>query len=246
MSTAPEGASLRSTLLSFRTHKRNQGRLVRQLTAAILSLVVFFGCWTLSQGPLSNYVNTYVRATASYPGLQADPALDAQLDQFAETHGLEFERDDIDRGDRKARRRYYLAPASRYWSATTEAVRDARQAATNFADEATEANSNVSVRHDPNLHTRPAYGIRYGIPLTLFALGLWFAFRIVHYPRFADFLISVDAEMDKVSWPSRQDLFRNTVVVITTMFFLGAVLFAYDVFWVWLFQSIGILRDAAP
>ena len=83
-----------------------------------------------------------------------------------------------------------------------------------------------------------------GIPALLFALGIWFAFRLVNYPRFADFLISVEAEMDKVSWPGRQELYRATVVVITTVILIGLILFVYDIFWVWLFTKIGILQDA--
>ena len=41
--------------------------------------------------------------------------------------------------------------------------------------------------------------------------------------------------MDKVSWPSKPELYRATVVVITTMVFIGIVLFFYDMFWQWFF-----------
>ena len=85
--------------------------------------------------------------------------------------------------------------------------------------------------------------ISIGIPALLFVVGMWLAFRAVNYPRFADFLISVEAEMDKVSWPSRPELYRATVVVITTMVLIGLVLFVYDIFWVWLFTEIGILQS---
>ncbi len=34
-------------------------------------------------------------------------------------------------------------------------------------------------------------------------VGLWLCFRLVNMPRFADFLIAVEAEMNKVSWPTR-------------------------------------------
>jgi preprotein translocase subunit SecE len=47
-------------------------------------------------------------------------------------------------------------------------------------------------------------------------------------PTFADFLISVEGEMNKVSWPSRSELFRASLVVILVIFFLAALLFAYD------------------
>lgn len=69
--------------------------------------------------------------------------------------------------------------------------------------------------------------------LVLFAIGCWAAFRLVHLPVFADFLISVEAEMSKVSWPARPELFKATVVVILTIFVLAGLLFAYDALWKW-------------
>jgi preprotein translocase subunit SecE len=69
------------------------------------------------------------------------------------------------------------------------------------------------------------------VPGLLLVVGLWVCFRIVCYPKFADFLIAVEAEMNKVSWPSRSELVRSSVVVLVTIFFLALVLFAYDVFW---------------
>ncbi len=84
--------------------------------------------------------------------------------------------------------------------------------------------------------------VRTGIPLVISALAVWFAFRIVNYPRFADFLISVEAEMDKVTWASREELQRATIVVICTMTFIGVVLLVYDVFWVWFFTLVRILQ----
>jgi len=78
--------------------------------------------------------------------------------------------------------------------------------------------------------------IHYGVPGAIAAIGAWLAFRAVNYSKFADFLISVEAEMDKVSWSSWGELRRSTVVVIVTMFSLGALLFFYDVFWQWFFS----------
>ena len=69
---------------------------------------------------------------------------------------------------------------------------------------------------------------RYYIPMALVAIGLWASFRVVQIPAFADFLISVEGEMNKVSWPSRQELFRASIVVILVIFFLAFLLFAYD------------------
>jgi preprotein translocase subunit SecE len=70
---------------------------------------------------------------------------------------------------------------------------------------------------------------RYYAPLGVLIVGLWISFRIVNMPSFADFLISVEAEMNKVSWPSRGELYRASMVVIVVIFFLAALLFAYDI-----------------
>jgi preprotein translocase subunit SecE len=70
--------------------------------------------------------------------------------------------------------------------------------------------------------------VRYYVPLVLLAAGLWASFRIVQMPPFADFLISVEGEMNKVSWPSRGELFRASIVVMAVIFFLAGLLFSYD------------------
>jgi preprotein translocase subunit SecE len=69
---------------------------------------------------------------------------------------------------------------------------------------------------------------RYIVPTILVAAGAWIAFRIVNLPSFADFLISVEAEMNKVSWPGRSELWRASIVVIVVIFLLAAILFGYD------------------
>ena len=81
----------------------------------------------------------------------------------------------------------------------------------------------------------------YGIPLALLAVGLWASFRIVQMPNFADFLISVEGEMNKVSWPARGELFRASVVVMFVIFFLAAILFLYDLGLTWLMKVITIV-----
>ena len=70
---------------------------------------------------------------------------------------------------------------------------------------------------------------QYVTPLVVLAIGLWASFRIVNLPKFADFLISVEAEMNKVSWPGRSELWRASIVVIIVIFFLAALLFTYDI-----------------
>jgi len=72
------------------------------------------------------------------------------------------------------------------------------------------------------------HAARYLIPLVFLLVGLWASFRIVNMASFADFLISVEAEMNKVSWPSRSELFRASMVVMVVIFFLAGLLFFYD------------------
>jgi preprotein translocase subunit SecE len=83
--------------------------------------------------------------------------------------------------------------------------------------------------------------IRFGIPAIVLAIGIWFSFRLVNIPRFADFLIAVEAEMNKVSWPTRAELFRSSIVVIVVLVLLSAVLFLYDIVWRFVFEWLGIL-----
>ena len=132
-------------LFSFSFYKRNQGKVVRQVTAVCLLLILGYALWSLAQGPLAEVKET-----------------------------------------------------------------------------------------------KPAVGL--GIPFGLFAIGAWFIFRLMNYPPLADFLISVEAEMDKVTWVSKADLHRSTVVVLVTMIFLGLLLFVFDVFWGWFFRLIGFLE----
>jgi preprotein translocase subunit SecE len=83
--------------------------------------------------------------------------------------------------------------------------------------------------------------LRVWTPLVLLAVGLWASFRVVQMPAFADFLISVEGEMNKVSWPDRGELFRASLVVILVIFFLAALLYAYDVFLAFIVGPNGIL-----
>jgi preprotein translocase subunit SecE len=83
----------------------------------------------------------------------------------------------------------------------------------------------------------------YAIAGSVLFVGCWIAYRVVNYPQFADFLIAVEAEMAKVSWPTRTELVRSSIVVIIVIFALALILFSYDIFWNSLFTKLGILQE---
>ncbi len=83
--------------------------------------------------------------------------------------------------------------------------------------------------------------IRFGVPGVLLLAGLWIAYRVVNVPNFADFLIAVEAEMNKVSWPTRTELFRASMVVLITIFALATILACFDFFWASLFRLLKIV-----
>jgi preprotein translocase subunit SecE len=86
----------------------------------------------------------------------------------------------------------------------------------------------------------PVY--QYAVPGVLLAASLWVCYRLVNVPAVADFLIAVEAEINKVSWPSRSELIRASTVVLLMMFALAFILAAYDIFWkLLLSRGLGIL-----
>jgi preprotein translocase subunit SecE len=84
--------------------------------------------------------------------------------------------------------------------------------------------------------------IKLGVPVGICVVAGWLIFRLVNYPLFAEFLISVEGEMNKVSWASREELYRATVVVLGTMLFLAVVLYVYDGLWLIILRAIGVLQ----
>ena len=80
----------------------------------------------------------------------------------------------------------------------------------------------------------------YLVMLGFAAAMVWFSFRLVNYSVFADFLVAVEAEMNKVSWPTRRELWNASVVVIFVIFSMAAFLFLFDALWTKVFELIGI------
>ena len=83
-------------------------------------------------------------------------------------------------------------------------------------------------------------GAEYAIGGVILVCGLWYCFRLVNLSRFADFLIAVEAEMNKVSWPTKQELVRSSIVVIFIIFFMAALLYGFDIIWEQLFRLLKV------
>ena len=99
----------------------------------------------------------------------------------------------------------------------------------------------VFVKLSPLFTWSRDFGGEVVLPCLLLATGVWCAYRIVNYPRFADFLIAVEAEMNKVSWPSRPELIRSSIVVIFVIFFMAVLLYVFDLTWRFIFSSLGVI-----
>lgn len=84
--------------------------------------------------------------------------------------------------------------------------------------------------------------LRFGLPAAFAAVLGWVVFRIVHFPPFAEFLIATEAEMNKVSWTSKDDLIRATTVVLTTVLLMAVFLFLVDTLWTFILRLIGVLQ----
>ena len=78
------------------------------------------------------------------------------------------------------------------------------------------------------------------VMIAMAAVLISFALRIVNYSVFADFLIAVEAEMNKVSWPTRTELWNASCVVMFVIFAMAAFLFLFDAIWTFVFEAIGI------
>ena len=84
--------------------------------------------------------------------------------------------------------------------------------------------------------------VRFTIPIVLTLASLWFAYRLVNFPAFADFLIATEAELNKVSWASRKRLMQDTIVVLTTVVLLTIFIFLADMVWFTALKWAGVIN----
>jgi preprotein translocase SecE subunit len=85
--------------------------------------------------------------------------------------------------------------------------------------------------------------IRFGVPLVwIIGLGLAMYWAIGRSPRVIDFFISVEGEMKKVNWSSRQEVIGATKVVLLFVVLFSLMLAAVDVVFKEFFSLIGVLK----
>lgn len=93
------------------------------------------------------------------------------------------------------------------------------------------------------LFVRRQVGIGW-LSICIIAIGVAGAISValLNRPRWADFLISVQAEIDKVTWPSKSEVHKHTLVVLVLLVSIAAIVFAFDIVWQWVFKTIGFLQ----
>jgi len=62
--------------------------------------------------------------------------------------------------------------------------------------------------------------------------------KVGRYKRFVSFLREVRAELKKVTWPSKNEVYSTTIVVIFATIFFGFYLFFMDVIFSWLITKV--------
>jgi preprotein translocase subunit SecE len=62
--------------------------------------------------------------------------------------------------------------------------------------------------------------------------------KVKWYRRLSSFLREVRAEMKKVTWPSKNEVYSTTIVVIFATIFFGFYLFFMDVVFSWLITKV--------
>ena len=58
------------------------------------------------------------------------------------------------------------------------------------------------------------------------------------YKRFIPFMREVKAELKKVTWPSKQEVYSTTLVVIFTTIFFSVYLFFMDLIFSWVIKRV--------
>ena len=230
-------------------YKRNQGRITRQVTFAAFALCLAIGFMRLSQSMTKvDPVVAATRAEATYVGLDGAARNEARLLVAGKAGEVEVE---VAKGEKLqaiadavnlkkldvaatvSEKKSELILASNVVGG--EGLLKVKVVSGDFPLRGLNADGTVAGRNAVNL------GLRYAVPGLLLALGLWIAYRLVNMATFADFLIAVEAEVNKVSWPTRHELIRASIVVLVLIIFLAVILLVFDFIWRTTFHFFGIV-----
>jgi preprotein translocase SecE subunit len=239
-------------LLKVGVYKASQGRITRQVTFAALAVTIALGLFRLKGelvglDPIVTALPARVTCTAKAGRIEAG----GEIKVTGATGAAKGAEIAVKAGDK-------LADVARAIDAKRK---DTEVVATVGGDQlvltsvATNATGIVRIEApagmlqiaglgpDGAAHGRNSLnlGLRFLIPGILLVIGVWMSYRVVNVPAFADFLIAVEAEMNKVSWPTRGELFRASMVVLIEIFALAFILTAYDLFWNGLLRVLHIV-----
>lgn len=65
--------------------------------------------------------------------------------------------------------------------------------------------------------------------------------KIRWYKRFIIFLRDVKAEIKKVTWPSKNEVYSTTIVVILATIFFGIYLYTLDIIFSWMISQVKLI-----
>jgi preprotein translocase SecE subunit len=237
-------------LLRAGIYKRSQGRITRQVTFAALAVTIALGLWRLGT-MIEPSVDPIVlakpaRAICTLPNGLAEADGKIRITGNRGTATVVIRKgEDLEDLEKAVNQEQKATGAVAELPLNLEAKGKRSEKKLVISSEKTGAENFVSVEAPPDLlrvaGTNPdgkAYGcdrlnlgLHFLIPVVLLAIALWVCYRLVNLPVFADFLIAVEAEMNKVSWPTRPELFRASAVVLIVIFLMMFYLLVCDQIW---------------
>jgi len=89
--------------------------------------------------------------------------------------------------------------------------------------------------------------IQVGVPVAvLLGFGMLGYYILALNRKACDFLIATEGEMKKVNWTSRKEIIGSTKVVIFVLVVMSVLLFVVDLFFMFFFNRIGVLKGELP
>ena len=95
------------------------------------------------------------------------------------------------------------------------------------------------VSDDPRAAKLWQVGVAVGVIVVFGLLGYWI---LALNRKVGDFLIATEGEMKKVNWTSRKEIIGSTKVVVVVMLSMAILLFMVDMFFMLIFNWIGVLK----